>query len=71
MLDVSVPALECGLIAARMSLFRIELTRNFVPRENHDAVPTKTKKLAKTGSLKIGNQWNAINIIAQSQTAPH
>ncbi len=33
-------------------------------------MPTKTKKPAKTGSLKIGNQWNAINIIAQSQTHP-
>ncbi|MCH7728034.1 MAG: ATP-binding protein [Planctomycetes bacterium] len=33
-------------------------------------MPTKTKKPTKTGSLKIGNQWNAISIIAQSQTHP-
>lgn len=31
---------------------------------------TKTTKRAKTGSLRIGDQWNAISIIAQSQTHP-
>ncbi len=30
----------------------------------------KTRKKTKTGNLRIGNQWNAINIIARSQTHP-
>ncbi len=33
-------------------------------------MPTKTPRKATSGQLRIGDQWNAINIIAQSQTHP-
>ncbi len=31
---------------------------------------TKTEKKEKSGKLKIGDQWNAITIIALSQNSP-
>ena len=31
---------------------------------------SKTPKTTTTGTLKIGDQWNAITIIAHSQTHP-